>query len=62
MVNKSGYYNAFLKDKYFYQIGIAKNVWKLKKETLVDVTQKDEVFNNGDVLNKQLVLKLIGGK
>lgn len=61
-IDRNGYYIEFLKNKYFYHLTESSNIKNIERDKLINIKEKDEVYNIGDVLNKELTKKLIGGK
>ena len=59
----NGYYDEKLKNKYFYHLVRSDNgISGIDRENLISIGKLDEVLDNGDILNDELVLKLVRGK
>ena len=61
--NPNGYYKLGLENKYFYHLVKSKlpSILEIDKDNFVSIS-KDDVFEKGDLLENDKILKLVGGK
>ena len=59
----NGYYEEKLKNKYYYHLVDSNNgIKEIVGNKLISISKDDEIIEKGDVLNNELVLKLVRGK